>query len=52
MVIEEVLSWFAFYSSPIPDQTGHSKADGLVLGPMCCRRFVAVTTMLARVASI
>ena len=26
MVFVEVLSWFAFYSSPIPDQTGHSQA--------------------------
>ena len=32
MVIEEVLSWFAFYSSPVPDQTGHSQAGGLVRG--------------------
>ena len=30
MVFVEVLSWFAFYSSPIPDQTGHSQACGLV----------------------
>ena len=26
----EVLSWFAFYSSPIPDQNGHSQAPGQV----------------------
>jgi hypothetical protein len=36
MVIEEVLSWFAFefafYSSPIPDQTGHSQAPGFAFG--------------------
>ena len=30
MVFVEVLSWFAFYSSPIPDQTGHSQAPGQV----------------------
>ena len=27
MVFVEVLSWFAFYSFPIPDQTGHSQAS-------------------------